>query len=54
MASILPVASRNAFKRSVGRIGAPTMAVVPQRYSSTMHDNDPDVGSHPYFTWYVR
>ena len=33
----------NAFRRSVARAVAPSVAVAPRFYSSTMHDNDPEV-----------
>ncbi|TFK87148.1 hypothetical protein K466DRAFT_491389 [Polyporus arcularius HHB13444] len=42
MSSILPVA-RNAFKRSSVRIAGPAVRAAPRYYSSTMHDNDPDL-----------
>ena len=41
MSSIIPIA-RNAFKRSSVRIARPASAA-PRYYSSTMHDNDPEV-----------
>ncbi|RPD59680.1 hypothetical protein L226DRAFT_490389 [Lentinus tigrinus ALCF2SS1-7] len=42
MSSILPVA-RNAFKRASVRVTRPAASVAPRYYSSTMHDNDPEV-----------
>ncbi|KAI0351729.1 hypothetical protein OH77DRAFT_1429303 [Trametes cingulata] len=43
MASIIPAVSRNAFKRAIVRPAAPALSATPRFYSSTMHDNDPDV-----------
>ncbi|KAI0715842.1 hypothetical protein C8T65DRAFT_643392 [Cerioporus squamosus] len=42
MSSILPVA-RNAIKRASTRVAGPTVTAAPRYYSSTMHDNDPEV-----------
>ena len=42
MASLLPTA-RNAFKLSAARTAVPAAGAMPRYYSSTMHDNDPEV-----------
>ncbi|KAI0671375.1 hypothetical protein C8Q78DRAFT_972753 [Trametes maxima] len=43
MASIVPTASRNALKRALVRPSTLTSTAAPRFYSSTMHDNDPEV-----------
>ncbi|KAH9885821.1 hypothetical protein C8Q73DRAFT_659296 [Cubamyces lactineus] len=43
MTSIIYTASRNAFKRAVARPSTSALGATPRFYSSTMHDNDPDV-----------
>ncbi|KAI0649490.1 hypothetical protein C8Q79DRAFT_950812 [Trametes meyenii] len=43
MASIVPSVSRNAFKRALVRPSTSALTAAPRFYSSTMHDNDPEV-----------
>ncbi|KAI9000656.1 hypothetical protein BD414DRAFT_472351 [Trametes punicea] len=43
MTSIIYTASRNAFRRAVARPSTSALGATPRFYSSTMHDNDPDV-----------
>ncbi|OSC97736.1 hypothetical protein PYCCODRAFT_1439975 [Trametes coccinea BRFM310] len=43
MSSIIYTASRNAFKRAVARPSTSALSATPRFYSSTMHDNDPEV-----------
>lgn len=44
MTSMITSVSRNAFKRVIARPSTSALGATPRFYSSTMHDNDPDVG----------
>ncbi|KAI0635571.1 hypothetical protein C8Q77DRAFT_1071588 [Trametes polyzona] len=43
MASIIAASSRNAFKRAAARPSTSSLSAMPRFYSSTVHDNDPEV-----------
>ncbi|KAI0760953.1 hypothetical protein BD413DRAFT_593197 [Trametes elegans] len=43
MASILPTISRTALKRAIARPSTSALSTTPRFYSSTVHENDPDV-----------